>query len=422
MDATTVGWLFLGASAIGAAFTASALLQLRRLSYFTFPYFMAGWLTSELALHHLAWQVLASLGFIAAGALASAPGRAGLALTLLSWLGLLVAWRRAHPAGEAARAALRSALGEVELRPTPARPRANPFRFRRPGVERIRDVAYGDPLPGDRGRRNQLDVFRSETGGDGRPVLLQVHGGAWVIGDKEQQGQPLVNHLAERGWLCFAQNYRLAPRAPFPAQIVDVKRCLAWVRANAERFGGDPGFVCITGGSAGGHLSSLAALTAGDRELQPGFEDADTSVAACVPFYGVYDFLDRDGFRGRQAMAPFLERYVLRCPPGEARARWEAASPLYRVHADAPPFLVIHGTHDSLAWVEEARAFVAALRAVSRAPVVYLEVPGAQHAFDTFHSVRCAHALAAVETFLEHVRAGRGRAEPQAPAREAAGG
>jgi acetyl esterase/lipase len=421
MDTATIGWLFLGASAIGAAFTASALLRLRRLAYFTFPYFMAGWLTSELALHHLAWQVLATVGFVAAGALGSAPARAGLALTLLSWLGLLVAWRRAHPAGEAARAALRDGLGEIELRPAPARPRANPFRFRRPGVERIRDVAYGDPLPGDRGRRNQLDVFRSEAGGTGRPVLLQVHGGAWVIGDKEQQGQPLVNHLAERGWLCFAQNYRLAPRAPFPAQIVDVKRCLAWVRANAERFGGDPGFVCITGGSAGGHLSSLAALTAGDRELQPGFEEADTSVAACVPFYGVYDFLDRDGLRGRQTMAPFLERYVLRCPPGEARARWEAASPLYRVHADAPPFLVIHGTHDSLAWVEEARAFVGALRAISRAPVVYLEIPGAQHAFDTFHSVRCAHAIAAVESFLEHVRAARGQAEPGGERREAAG-
>jgi acetyl esterase/lipase len=216
--------------------------------------------------------------------------------------------------------------------------------------------------------------------------------------------------MAERGWVCFAQNYRLAPRAPFPAQIVDVKRCLAWIKQHAEEYGGDPDFVCITGGSAGGHLAALAALTGTDPELQPGFEAADTRVAACVPFYGVYDFLDRHGVRGRQTMAPFLERWVLRCPPGQARAVWEAASPLARIHEDAPPFLVIHGTHDSLVFVEEARLFVQALREKSKAPVVYLEVPGAQHAFDTFHSVRSAAAIQAVEGFLEFVRARRSRA------------
>jgi acetyl esterase/lipase len=410
MSSTAVGWLFLAASAIGAGFSAAALLRARRLGWLTFPYFMAAWLASELALHHLAWQALATLVFVAAGALETWPGRAGLALTLVSWAGLWVAHRRALPAGDAVRAGIREGLGEIELREAGARVRANPFRFRRPGVERIADVPYGDVLPGDRGRRNLLDVLRPRAAGEGRPVLLQVHGGAWVYGDKEQQGQPLMNHLAERGWVCFAQNYRLAPRAPFPAQIVDVKRCLAWIRANAESYGGDPDFVCLTGGSAGGHLAALAALTAGDPAFQPGFETADTSVAACVPFYGVYDFLDREGVRGRAAMAPFLERWVLRCPPGAERERWEAASPLSRVHEGAPPFLVIHGTHDSLAWVEEARLFVQALRAKSRAPVVYLEIPGAQHAFDTFHSLRSAHAVGAVETFLEHVRASRASA------------
>jgi acetyl esterase/lipase len=414
MDTQTVGWLFLGASALGAAFTASALLQLRRLRWLTFPYFMAGWLTGELALHHVAWQALATAAFVAAGALGSLPGRAGLVVTLASWLGLLIAHRRALAAGRSLEAALADALPGAPFRAAPARPRANPFRFGRPGVERLRDVAYGQPLPGDRGRRNLLDVIRPRGEGEGRPVLLQVHGGGWVYGDKEQQGQPLMHHLAERGWVCFAQNYRLAPRAPFPAQIVDVKRALAWVRANAERFGGDPDFVCITGGSAGGHLAALAGLTAGDPSLQPGFEEVDTSVAACVPFYGVYDFLDRHGVRGRHALAPFLERFVLKSPAEADRERWEAASPLARVHEDAPPFLVIHGTHDSLVWVEEARHFVGALREKSRAPVVYLEVEGAQHAFDTFHSVRSGHVIGAVETFLEHVRSARGQGEDRA--------
>src|SRR4029453_15097325 len=98
---------------------------------------------------------------------------------------------------------------------------ANPFRFRRPGVERIGDVAYGRPPPRAPARRNQLDVLRPRAAGEGRPVLLQVHGGGWVYGDKEQQGQPLLNHMAERGWVCFAQNYRLPPPPAAPPPTPD---------------------------------------------------------------------------------------------------------------------------------------------------------------------------------------------------------
>ena len=85
-------------------------------------------------------------------------------------------------------------------------------------------------------------------------MLLQVHGGAWTIGNKDQQGIPLMQHLAAKGWVCVAINYRLAPRDPFPAQIIDVKRAIAWVRENIAEYGGDPDYIAITGGSAGGHL------------------------------------------------------------------------------------------------------------------------------------------------------------------------
>jgi acetyl esterase/lipase len=122
-----------------------------------------------------------------------------------------------------------------------------------------------------------------------------------------------------------------------------------------------------------------------------------------VPFYGVYDFLDRHGVRGRQSMAPFLERVVMKCSPEDERARWNAASPIACVTTGVPPFFVLHGTHDSLAYVEDARHFVAALRAVSRNPVCYAELPGAQHAFDVFHSRRSAYAVEAVCRFLAEV-------------------
>jgi acetyl esterase/lipase len=176
------------------------------------------------------------------------------------------------------------------------------------------------------------------------------------------------------------------------------------VKANIAGYGGDPGFVVISGGSAGGHLCSLAALTAGDAELQPGFEGADTSVRACVPFYGIYDFTNREG-QGRPDLVHFLERHVIKRPFADAREAFDRASPMSHIHPDAPPFLVIHGTHDTLVPVGEARAFVDRMRRISRAPVAYVELPQAQHAFEVFTSARTAHVVRGVARFLAYVHA-----------------
>ena len=100
------------------------------------------------------------------------------------------------------------------------------------------------------------------------------------MGEKEQQGKPLMYHMAQRGWLCVAINYRLSPKAAFPAHIIDVKKSIAWVKEHIRDYGGNPDFIAITGGSAGGHLSSLAALTPNRADWQPGFEHADTSLQA----------------------------------------------------------------------------------------------------------------------------------------------
>ena len=116
-----------------------------------------------------------------------------------------------------------------------------------------------------------------------------------------------MQRMAERGWVCVAVNYRLAPRDAFPAQIVDVKKAIAWVKEHIEEYGGDPSYVVITGGSAGGHLASLAALTPNDPEYQPGFEGADTRVQAAVPFYGVYDFAGATGLTNALLMR---DRYL----------------------------------------------------------------------------------------------------------------
>ena len=229
---------------------------------------------------------------------------------------------------------------------------------------------------------------------------MQVHGGGWVIGFKDRQGQLLMRRLASQGWVCFNVDYRLSPTATFPDHLVDVKRAIAWIREHADEYGIDPDFVAVTGGSAGGHLTALTALTIGDPRYQPGFETADTSVQAAVPFYGVYDFTNRNGNAPPDMERRFLAPIVMKADLAEAPEAYAAASPLDQVHADAPPFFVIHGELDVLAPVEDARDFVARLRAVSKQPVYYLELRGAQHAFDTFPSIRANAVVDAAAHFL----------------------
>ena len=411
-----VGTAFLAVSVLGAAFTVLAVAAPRRPSVLAFPFFMAGWLTGELAALHIVWQVVATIVFVALGALSEPAGWVGLAISAASWAGLAIAARwHATTAAVLAEAMGDAGVGDPTGRAAEAVGAAaavvsrgqllSPFRMRTHGVERVSNLAYGEY------RRHRLDVYRPPGDATGRPVVLQIHGGAWVVGDKRQQGQPLLYHLAERGWVGVAPNYRLSPAATFPDHLVDVKRALAWVRRHGTEYGADPSTVVVTGGSAGGHLAALLALTPNDRRYQPGFEDVDTSVLACVPMYGVYDFLDQHGVRGRDAMRPFLERLVMKCSPEECRDRWEAASPISLVRPDAPPFFVVHGGHDTLAWVEDARSFVAALRAVSKQPVVYVELPHAQHAFDVMYSVRTAYVVDAIARWLDGLRAAPRSAE-----------
>jgi acetyl esterase/lipase len=281
-----------------------------------------------------------------------------------------------------------------------------PFAMQRPGVEVIRNVAYAQG-----GIRQRLDIYRpAAIPPGGCPVLLQIHGGAWMIGAKEEQALPLMYRMAGSGWICVAANYRLSPSVGFPTHLQDCKAALAWIRTHGRAYGMNPDFVAVTGGSAGGHLTALMGLTENRSDLQPGNEGVDTSVQACVPFYGVYDFLNRSGARPSSArFLEFLGERVLHATPEEDPARWELASPVTQVHADAPPFMVLHGARDSLAPVADARLFARHLREVSRNPVVYVELQGAEHAFDIMHSPRTEHAIDGVQRFLEWVRAGQGR-------------
>ena len=368
------------------------------------PSMAAGWLTSELAPHLLALTAADTAYSAARGR--SGAGRVLAAASSAALTGLVVqsARSKAHidralveALGADYRDRLSANYTDLDLS-TPLRQLAMPFRVGDGEVEILKDITYDS----EHGKRGLLDVYRQRDADlTHAPVLLHVHGGAWSIGDKEHQGIPLMLHMAARGWVCVTINYRLSPRDPFPAHIVDVKRAIAWVREHGPAYGADPSFVAVTGGSAGGHLAALAALTPGDPAYQPGFEDADTSLQAAVPHYGVYDLAGATGAPAATAMRDrFLAPKVMFRDPVSELADFERASPLLRVNPDAPPFFVIHGRRDSLVDVDQARQFVTALRGVSREPVAYAELPGTQHAFDVFPSIRSAHVVRGVDRFL----------------------
>jgi acetyl esterase/lipase len=402
------GSKYLAASVLGAVNTANGYRPLTDSGLVLLPVWISGAITEELPLHTMAWQALVTAAFARRGAFRTTSGKVGLALSAASWVGLARLYHEASRSDRILEQALVDELGSEyrsRMAPVLAPPADEAITLRQTAVpvrrswQRYRsakDVAYGDA-----GRRNLLDVWRrADLPMDAKaPVLLQVPGGAWITGQKEGQAYPLLAHLADRGWVCVAINYRLSPRSTWPDHIVDVKRAIAWVKANIAGHGGGPEFVAITGGSAGGHLAALAALSINDPLFQPAFEDAETTVQAAVPFYGVYDFTNRD-LTGRADLPKLLAKKVMKSELLDDRDRWEEASPVSRVRPDAPPFFIIHGTNDTLVPIAQGRAFAVALRKESANPVVFGELPRAQHAFDTFGSVRTLHTVRAVERFL----------------------
>ncbi|MFC4147304.1 alpha/beta hydrolase [Micromonospora mangrovi] len=352
--------------------------------------FLAGW-----------WLLAATVFTFAEGDIAPPGGWVVVALAGLTAVGLAVVAVRGARATRPVRDALTDALGagwrDRVGAPALRRLRRHrpilrillaPFAVRRSDVERIADLRYGDA-----GTRNLLDVYRHRSRPTGAPILIHLHRGGFFSGRKNREARPLIYRLAGQGWLCVSANYRLRPQVGFPEHLIDAKKVIAWVRAHAHEYGGDPDTIVVAGSSAGAHLAAMSALTPNDPVFQPGFADADTSVTAAVCLYGYYGPLTADP---RLPSAP--EAYA---GPG------------------APPFLVAHGDRDGMVPVEGVREFVARLRGVSANPVVYVELPGAQHAFDLFHSLRFDAVVDGVEAFTAWVLATRATPRGAAPARVA---
>lgn len=359
--------------------------------------FFSTWLLLELSGHHIAFLILGALLLIFTGGASEVLGMVALVLNAVSILLLGLHIRNSQQARHVLQDALKGYVNDNKWPRVPASQLIVPFRPKRAGTQRTKDIEFARVA----GKTLHLDVYEPTTQSkEPRPAIIQIHGGAWVIGNKNEQGLPLLYHLASQGWVGFNVNYRLSPGATFPDHLIDIKRAIAWVREHAEEYNIDPNFIAVTGGSAGGHLSALTALTINDPKYQPGFEDADTSVQAAVPFYGIYDFTDPLRLLGRGFTKKFLEPIVIKAFIDEEPEKFIDASPMSLLHSNAPPMLIIHGDKDVLAPVEYARLFAKELAEVSTARVFYAELPGAQHAFEIFASTRTNRTVESVERFL----------------------
>ncbi|MEV3914664.1 alpha/beta hydrolase [Streptomyces canus] len=254
------------------------------------------------------------------------------------------------------------------------------------GTSHYSGISYAVP-PGY--RPLQMDLW-TPADADRPPCVVWIHGGAWFFGDRRDlpptiEPNGLFDALLNTGTAVASIDYRLSAEAPFPAQLHDTKAAIRYLRHHADQLNLDPHRIGVWGESAGGHLAALAALTGGLPELEGevGVLGPDSSVRACVDWYGLSD-LDSQ---------PDEEPIPLESPePGRpydiigmllgshAHEAKRAASPVTYVTADAPPFLLMHGTHDAVVPVTHSELLHDALTQAGAKSELLL-VNGADHIF-----------------------------------------
>jgi acetyl esterase/lipase len=270
----------------------------------------------------------------------------------------------------------------------------------------------------------RMDIYAPRDRSKPRPVVLWIHGGGWSRGDARTSGAyanwpAVLASLAARGFVVASLDYRLSGEARFPAQIQDVKAAIRHLRTQGGSLGIDSARIYLWGGSAGGHLASLAAVTCGahDYDPQPSTGRLSRSqinalkgrkalpVNDCVQgaalWYGVFDLehVPRVNVAG-----------LLRCDPAICREIARAASPLHRIGKTVPPMLLIHGTKDETVDASQSKAMAAALQAKGGKAELLL-IPDVDHGLTsaTPGVTRDANLLALGRTFafFESLAAGR---------------
>jgi acetyl esterase/lipase len=268
-------------------------------------------------------------------------------------------------------------------------PVMNVDRFKRKWL----DISYAH-----QSQAQKMDVYLPEQGDGPFPVIVAIHGGAWMICDKRDVQQlPMLEGL-NRGYAVVSINYRLSHEAKFPAQIFDCKAAIRFIRANAEKYSFDPDRIIAWGGSAGGHLSALLGTSAGVPELEDlsmGNAEYLSDVQLVVDWFGpTEDFLKMD--EELSASGSGVPDHSLPNSPEsllvgktitEAPELVKFASPMTYIHEDIPVFLIQHGSLDQLVPVEQSINFSRRIGEIAGKDKVILEIlRGSIHADPAFES------------------------------------
>lgn len=274
------------------------------------------------------------------------------------------------------------------------------------GVEGLPALTY-EVLPWY--RPLHLDLYLPPGKPARHPLVVYIHGGGWMSGHPRQSGAfenwpDVLALMASRGYVVASVEYRLSGEAPFPAAIQDVKASIRWLRARAAQYGIDPRRVVVWGGSAGGHLAALDAVSCGAASLHPTSEKGaqvapagpeGDCVQGLVTWYGVFDFR-----QARPKVGQVVKRFLGCSAGGCTAAQLVAASPATYVKPGAPPALLIVGSADHVVGAQQSRDFDALLRS-RHDPVQLLIIPGVGHSFigPTAASTRAASLEALQRTF-----------------------
>lgn len=258
---------------------------------------------------------------------------------------------------------------------------------------RYLDIPYGEISASQK-----IDIYLPDNGDGPFPVIISIHGGAFLKGDKrDNQLLPMLEGI-KRNYAVVSINYRLSGEACFPANIDDVKAAVRFLRSHAEEYKLDTACMAAWGGSAGGNLSALLGLSADRALIADDAFKVSCAVHAVVDWFGPTDFLQMDaqliaaGFNTathNENDSP--ESKLIGSRIVNAPNRVQAANPINYITVEAPPFLIQHGTHDKIVPLGQSQLLYDALTSINgNSAVIFEKINGAGHgdpAFETTENV-----------------------------------
>ena len=226
------------------------------------------------------------------------------------------------------------------------------------------------------GKSLKADIFLPPVEEKNRPAVLFIHGGGWIEGDRSQlRGYGIL--LARLGFVCMCNSYRLSNESIWPAQIQDVNCAIRYLRANATDLGLDPERIGVSGNSAGGHLSLMAAATNYDQifEGEGGSNEVSSEIKAVCAIY------PPTTIRQLEMLNPLENAFLMLMGKEAKKEDYDKASPLNYVTEDYPPCMLIHGSTDSVVRLKDSTKFYEKLIEFNRPASLHI-FSEEEHAFD----------------------------------------